>query len=131
VTVVEQEHRAMTNPTAAAGPPAEPVVRPAPHRWLWYALGGRLPRRNRGWVLFDTTTETWWARHVARTLVQMAIPIALVVTLLPAGGRAGPAESPVPGLPRVRSARCAMRRCTSGTSRPPKARSTWTGGTPG
>jgi hypothetical protein len=85
VTVVEQEHRAMTNPTAAAGPPAEPVVRPAPHRWLWYALGGRLPRRNRGWVLFDTTTETWWARHVARTLVQMAIPIALVVTLLPAG----------------------------------------------
>jgi Family of unknown function (DUF5313) len=75
----------MSTPIAESGPPAEPVVRPAPHRWLWYALGGRLPQRNRGWVLFDTTTEMWWARHVARTLVQMAIPIALVVTLLPAG----------------------------------------------
>ena len=42
------------------GPAAEPVVRPAPHRWLWYALGGRLPARNRGWVLHDTTTGTWW-----------------------------------------------------------------------
>ena len=75
----------MSTPTAEPGPPAEPVLRPAPHRWLWYALGGRLPQRNRGWVLFDTTTETWWARHIARTLVQMTIPIALVVTLLPAG----------------------------------------------
>ena len=62
----------------------EPVVRPAPHRWLWYALGGRLPRRNRGWVLHDTTTSTWWLRHVARTFVQMAVPIALVLTVLPA-----------------------------------------------
>ena len=35
---------------------AEPVVRPAPHRWLWYAIGGRLPERHRGWVLFDSTT---------------------------------------------------------------------------
>ena len=62
----------------------EPIVRPAPHRWLWYALGGRLPRRNRGWVLHDTTTSTWWLRHVARTFVQMAVPIALVLTVLPA-----------------------------------------------
>jgi len=62
----------------------EPIVRPAPHRWLWYALGGRLPRRNRGWVLFDTTTDTWWLRHIARTFVQMAVPIALVLTVLPA-----------------------------------------------
>jgi drug/metabolite transporter superfamily protein YnfA len=62
----------------------EAVVRPAPHRWLWYALGGRLPRTNRGWVLHDTTTRTWWLRHVARTFVQMAVPIALVLTLLPA-----------------------------------------------
>src|SRR3954451_20396768 len=75
----------MTHPTAESGPPTEPVVRPAPHRWRWYALGGRLPQRNRGWVLFDTTTDTWWARHIARSLVQMAIPIALVMTLLPAG----------------------------------------------
>ena len=74
---------------AAPGPPAagaedEPVVRPSALRWLWYALGGGLPRRHRTWVLHDTTAGTWWARHVARTLVQMAIPIALIVALLPA-----------------------------------------------
>jgi hypothetical protein len=65
--------------------PAEAVVRPAPHRWIWYALGGGLPDRNRGWVLHDTTTGTWWLRHIARSLVQVAIPIALVMTFLPAG----------------------------------------------
>jgi hypothetical protein len=86
VTVLEQEHTAaMTSPTAEPGAAAEPVVRPAPHRWLWYAFGGRLPARHRSWVLFDTTTDTWWARHIARSLVQMAIPIALVMLLIPAG----------------------------------------------
>jgi hypothetical protein len=74
----------MAGPEGAAAAPAGPVVRPAPHRWLWYALGGGLPERHRGWVLHDTTTRTWWLRHVARTLVQVAVPIALVMTLLPA-----------------------------------------------
>ncbi|WP_425431991.1 DUF5313 family protein [Geodermatophilus ruber] len=64
--------------------PTEPVVRPAPHRWIWYALGGSLPARNRGWVLHDTTTGTWWLRHIARMFVQLAIPVALVMLLLPA-----------------------------------------------
>jgi len=62
----------------------EPIVRPAPHRWLWYALGGSLPARNRGWVLRDTTVRTWWVRHVVRMLVQLAIPVALIMTFLPA-----------------------------------------------
>lgn len=62
----------------------EPVVRPAPHRWLWYALGGGLPARHRGWVLHDTTTGTWGLRHVARMLVQMSIPIVLIMVFLPA-----------------------------------------------
>jgi len=66
------------------GPASEPVVRPAPHRWLWYAFGGRLPERHRGWVLHDTTTRTWWLRHVARMLVQLAVPIALIMAFLPA-----------------------------------------------
>ena len=64
--------------------PAEQAVRPAPHRWLWYALGGALPRRHRTWVLHDTTTGTWWLRHVARALVQMSIPIVAILILLPA-----------------------------------------------
>ena len=64
--------------------PIEPVVRPAPHLWIWYALGGRLPERNRGWVLHDTTVGTWWLRHLTRMLAQLAIPIGLVLALLPA-----------------------------------------------
>ena len=32
--------------------------------WVWYALGGRLPQRHRGWVLFDTTTDTWWNNQI-------------------------------------------------------------------
>ena len=75
----------MTDPDPERGAPAEPILRPAPHRWLWYALGGRLHERHRGWVLHATTTGTWWLRHIARSLVQMAIPILLIMTLLPAG----------------------------------------------
>jgi hypothetical protein len=87
VTVLEEQEptAAMPTPTAEPGTPDEPVVRPAPHRWVWYAFGGRLPARHRSWVLFDTTTDTWWARHVVRSLVQMAIPIALVMVVIPAG----------------------------------------------
>jgi hypothetical protein len=86
VTATEQEHTsAMTTPTAPPGEPAEPVVRPALHRWVWYAFGGALPARHRGWVLHDTTTRTWWLRHVVRMLVQLAIPIALMLALLPTG----------------------------------------------
>ncbi|MFP5370346.1 MAG: DUF5313 family protein [Actinomycetes bacterium] len=74
----------MTHASDESGTSDEPIVRPAPHRWLWYALGGALPRRHRAWVLYDTTTDSWWLRHVARTLVQMSIPIALIYLLLPA-----------------------------------------------
>ncbi len=35
-------------------------------------------------MLHDTTTGTWWARHIARVLVQMSIPIGLIMVLLPA-----------------------------------------------
>lgn len=59
------------------------IRRPAPHRWIWYALGGGLPARNRTWVLYDTTTPTWWLRHVLRALVQLAVPIALVLLFVP------------------------------------------------
>jgi Family of unknown function (DUF5313) len=84
VTVTDQEHAGvMANPTPEPGTPAEPIVRPAAPRWIWYALGGGLPERNRGWVLHDTTTGTWWLRHLARALVQLAVPIALVLLLVP------------------------------------------------
>jgi hypothetical protein len=85
VSLVEQEQVAVMADTAAQDPLPDPVVRPAPHRWIWYAFGGRLPARNRGWVLYDTTTRTWWLRHVLRMLVQLAIPIGLLMAFLPAG----------------------------------------------
>jgi hypothetical protein len=84
VSLIDQERVVMADLEAERGAPAGSVVRPAPHRWLWYAFGGRLPERNRGWVLHDTTIGTWWVRHIARSLVQMSVPIILVMVLLPA-----------------------------------------------
>jgi hypothetical protein len=60
-----------------------PVVRPNPLRWLGYALGTGLPARHSSWVLHDVTTGTWVLRHAARTLVQLAVPVVLIVTLVP------------------------------------------------
>lgn len=63
------------------GPSEPPVRRPDPVRWLWYAVGGRLPARYRTWVLHDLTCRTWPLRHLARALVQVApvVPVLLVV----------------------------------------------------
>lgn len=84
VSLIEQE-KVMTESASQADWSQDPVLRPTAHRWLWYALGGGLPARHRGWVLHDTTTRTWGYRHVARSMVQMTIPIVLVMTLVPAG----------------------------------------------
>jgi hypothetical protein len=61
----------------------EPVVRPNPLRWIGYAFGAGLPPRHSSWVLFDVTTGTWVLRHAARTLVQLAVPVVLIVALVP------------------------------------------------
>jgi hypothetical protein len=68
-----------SSPAAADGE----LRRPGPLRWLWYALGGGLPRRFSPWVLHDTSTRTWALRHVLRSFVQLAVPIALVLVLVP------------------------------------------------
>jgi hypothetical protein len=70
-------------PEPPSSAPGGAIRRPAPHRWLWYAFGGGLPDRHRAWVLHDTTTRTWVLRHVCRTFVQLAVPIALVLALVP------------------------------------------------
>lgn len=57
--------------------------RPDPVRWLWYAYGGRLPRRYARWVLHDTTTRTWALRHVARVVIQAAPFVAAIIVLVP------------------------------------------------
>lgn len=56
-------------------------ARPNPRRWIWYAYGGGLPGDLREWVLHDLTCRTWALRHFARTLVQWAP--SLLLMLLP------------------------------------------------
>ncbi len=56
--------------------------RPNPAQWVWYALGGRLPRVLAPWVLRDTTCRTWVWRHLARAAVQM-LPVVVVCLLVP------------------------------------------------
>jgi Family of unknown function (DUF5313) len=63
--------------------PSGTVRRPDPVRWVWYAFGGALPERYNAWVYKDTTARTWVLRHVARSLVQLAVPIAAVLVFLP------------------------------------------------
>jgi Family of unknown function (DUF5313) len=46
-------------------------------------MGGGLPARYSPWVLHDTSTRTWAVRHVLRSFVQLAVPIALVLILVP------------------------------------------------
>ena len=72
------------SPVPAVPPPGERErERPGVLRWLWYALGGGLPARHAGWVLHDTTTASWALRHVLRAAVQMSLPVALVLLLVP------------------------------------------------
>ena len=56
--------------------------RPNPAQWLWYALGGGLPRRLSPWVLEDTTRRTWIVRHLLRSVVQV-LPLMVLCLLVP------------------------------------------------
>jgi hypothetical protein len=58
--------------------------RPDPLHWLWYAYGGRLPRRYREWVLHDLSCRTWPLRHLARALLQV-LPVVVVLLLVVPG----------------------------------------------
>lgn len=55
--------------------------RPGPVRWMWYAMGGRLPAAYREWVLHDVTCRTWPLRHLLRLLVQL-VPVAVVLVVV-------------------------------------------------
>jgi Family of unknown function (DUF5313) len=57
--------------------------RPNPLQWVWYALGGGLPRRLSPWVLADTTGRTWIWRHLARAVVQLLPVLALCLLVVP------------------------------------------------
>jgi hypothetical protein len=57
--------------------------RPTPAQWIWYALGGGLPRELSPWVLADTTGRTWIWRHLARAAVQLLPVLVLCLVAVP------------------------------------------------
>ncbi len=57
--------------------------RPNPAQWVWYALGGGLPRKLSPWVLADTTGTTWIWRHLARAVVQLLPLLVLCLVVVP------------------------------------------------
>jgi hypothetical protein len=69
-------------PFAAYRRPVRPQ-RPGPLQWVWYALGGGLPRDLSPWVLADTTGRTWIVRHLVRAVVQMVPVVALCLFAVP------------------------------------------------
>jgi hypothetical protein len=58
------------------------AARPNPGQWVWYALGGGLPRHLSGWVLEDVTGRGWVRRHLCRALVQLS-PVVVLCLLVP------------------------------------------------
>jgi hypothetical protein len=59
-----------------------PAQRPNPVQWVWYALGGGLPRHLSPWVLADTTGRTWIVRHLVRAVVQV-LPVIVLCLVVP------------------------------------------------
>jgi hypothetical protein len=60
------------------------VTRPGPLLWFRYALLGKLPDGYSAWVLHDTTCPTWLLRHFSRVLAVIAIPLVVLVFVIPA-----------------------------------------------
>jgi hypothetical protein len=57
--------------------------RPNAAQWVWYALGGGLPRELSPWVLADTTAPTWVWRHLARAVVQVLPLLVACLAVVP------------------------------------------------
>ncbi len=63
---------------------------PGVGRWLWFAVGFRLPAENRDWVRHELTDAGWRFRTVLRHLA-VIVPICIIVgvllsVLLPSSG---------------------------------------------
>jgi Family of unknown function (DUF5313) len=58
---------------------------PGVFRWLWFAIGFRLPAENRDWVKHELTDAGWRWRTVLRHLaiiVPICVVLVVVLTLL-------------------------------------------------
>jgi hypothetical protein len=54
---------------------------PGVGRWLWFAIGFRLPADNRDWVRHELTDSGWRLRTVLRHLA-VILPISVIVGVL-------------------------------------------------
>jgi hypothetical protein len=57
--------------------------RPTAWQWVRYAVGASLPPEQREWVLRDTTSRSWIARHLARMALQMSPLIVGILLFVP------------------------------------------------
>jgi fatty acid desaturase len=57
------------------------MTRPNLLQWIMYTFGGRLGPLHSGWVLHDATCRTRWLRQVARAVVQVVVPAAVVLAV--------------------------------------------------
>jgi Family of unknown function (DUF5313) len=51
---------------------------PGPAAWMWFAIGFRLPGRNRDWVRHELTDAGWRGRTVLRHLA-VILPVCAVL----------------------------------------------------
>ena len=54
-------------------------------RWLWFAIGFRLPAENRDWVRHELTDAGWRFRTVVRhfaIIIPICIAVAVILTML-------------------------------------------------
>jgi Family of unknown function (DUF5313) len=54
---------------------------PGPLRWMWFAIGFRLPAENRDWVKHELTDAGWRWRTVLRHLA-LIVPICAVLVVV-------------------------------------------------
>jgi hypothetical protein len=54
---------------------------PGPLRWMWFAIGFRLPAENRDWVKHELTDAGWRMRTVVRHLA-VIVPICAILVIV-------------------------------------------------
>ena len=54
---------------------------PGPLRWMWFAVGFRLPAENRDWVKHELTDAGWRMRTVLRHLA-LIVPICAILVVV-------------------------------------------------
>ncbi|WP_156756048.1 DUF5313 family protein [Actinokineospora pegani] len=56
------------------------MTTPGPGLRLWYAVGGKLPRRHADYVLKTATDRSWLARFALRVLMRAVLPSTVLIT---------------------------------------------------